>query len=91
MGYESVSEKVLDLGTRVNYKFSSIEKDSNGIMSLLAEISSRYQKDIQGLKYNLSPEEYKKAAQISREACRYHDSGVVLLFIYFVRACKSLE
>lgn len=91
MGYESVSEKVLELGTKVNYKFSSIEKDSNGIINLLAEISSHYQKDIQALKYDLSSDEYKKVAQICREACRYHDSGVVLLFIYFVRACKSLE
>ena len=30
-------------------------------------------------------------SQMSREACDYHDSGVVLLFIYFVRACRSLE
>lgn len=30
-------------------------------------------------------------ALISRIACNYHDSGVVLLFIYFVRACMNLE
>ena len=75
----------------MNYKFSSIEKDSHGIITLLADISSRYQKDVQGLKYDLSPQEYKKVAQISRDACNYHDSGVVLLFIYFVRACRNLE
>ena len=43
------------------------------------------------MKYDLSPQEYKKVAQISRDACNYHDSGVVLLFIYFVRACRNLE
>ena len=30
-------------------------------------------------------------AEISRKACEKHDSGVVLLFIYFVRACDKLE
>ena len=30
-------------------------------------------------------------ADISRDASNYHDSGVVLLFIYFARACKKLE
>ena len=56
VGYEAVSEKILELGTKVNYKFSSIEKDSNGIINLLAEISSRFQKEIQGLKFNLNLE-----------------------------------
>ena len=36
VGYEGVSEKILELGTKINYKFSSIQKDSDGIMSLLA-------------------------------------------------------
>ena len=89
--YEGVSEKILELGTKINYKFSSIQKDSDGIINLLASISSRYQKDIQDMKYDLSPQEYQKVAQISREACNHHDSGVVLLFIYFVRACRNLE
>ena len=60
-------------------------------MSLLAEISSRYQNDIQDMKYDLCPQEYRKVAQMSRAACDYHDNGVVLLFIYFVRACRNLE
>ena len=36
VGYEGVSEKVLELGTKINYKFTSIQKDSDGIMNLLA-------------------------------------------------------
>jgi hypothetical protein len=32
-----------------------------------------------------------KIAAISRDACNYHDNGVVLLLIYLVRACKTLE
>ena len=36
VGYEGVSEKILELGTKINYKFSSIQKDSDGITSLLA-------------------------------------------------------
>ena len=59
-------------------------------MSLLASISSRYIQDIQKLKFDLSFEDYQKVAEISRESCKHHDSGVVLLFIYFVRACKKL-
>ena len=62
VGYEGASEKILELGSKINYKFMSIKKDSIGIMSLLAEISSRYQKDIRDLKYDLSPQEYKKVA-----------------------------
>ena len=46
VAYEGGSEKILELGTKINYKFSSIKKDSDGIMGLLAHISSRYQKDI---------------------------------------------
>ena len=91
VAYEGVSEKILELGAKINYKFSSIQKDSDGIMSLLAHISSRYQNDIQEMKYDLSSQEYKKVAEMSREACNNHDSGVVLLFLYFVRACRNLE
>ena len=90
VGYEGISEKILELGTKINYKFSSIQKDSDGIMSLLARTCSRYQKEIQEMKYDLSPQECQKVAQMSREACDYHDSGVVLLFIYFVRSCRNL-
>lgn len=32
-----------------------------------------------------------RVAEISRDACNYHDSGVVLLFLYLVRACNNLE
>ncbi len=32
-----------------------------------------------------------KVAAISRDACNYHDNGIVLLLIYLVRACKTLE
>ena len=56
VGYEGASEKILELGAKLHYKFSSIQKDSDGIMSLLAYISSRYLKDVQGLKFDLSPQ-----------------------------------
>ena len=47
---------MLKLGTKLSFKFGSIEKDSNGIVRLLAETSSRHQKEIQGFKYDLSPQ-----------------------------------
>ena len=36
VGYEGVSEKILELGAKLNYKFSSIQKDSEGILSMLS-------------------------------------------------------
>jgi hypothetical protein len=88
---EAIGAKVEQLGVRMKMKYASIEKESENIISLLAECLSRYEKDILGLKYDLSNEEVMKVATISRDACNYHDNGVVLLLIYLVRACKMLE
>lgn len=39
----------------------------------------------------MNDKEVMRVAEISRDACNYQDNGVVLLLIYFVRACKHLE
>ncbi len=72
-------------------KYDSIEKESEIIISLLAECLSQYEEDILSLEYHLDNKEIMKVAKISRDACKYHDNGVVLLLIYLVRACKTLE
>jgi hypothetical protein len=88
---EAIGAKVEQLGIRMKMKYDSIEKESENTISLLAECLPRYEKDIRGLKYDLNNEEVMKVAAISRDACNYHDNGVVLLLIYLVRACKTLE
>ena len=88
---EAIGAKVEQLGVKMKMKYASIEKESQNIISLLAECLPRYQKEIKDLKYDLNNEEVMKVAEISRDACNYHDNGVVLLLIYLVRACKTLE
>jgi hypothetical protein len=88
---EAIGAKVEQLGIKMKMKYASIEKESENIISLLAECLSKYQKEILGLKYDLNIEEVMKVAEISRDACNYHDNGIVLLLIYLVRACKALE
>ena len=88
---EAIGAKVEQLGIKMKMKYASIEKESQNIISLLAECLPRYQKEIKDLKYDLNNEEVMKVAEISRDACNYHDNGVVLLLIYLVRACKTLE
>ena len=88
---EAIGAKVEQLGVKMKMKYASIEKESQNIISLLAECLPRYEKEIKDLKYDLNNEEVMKVAEISRDACNYHDNGVVLLLIYLVRACKTLE
>jgi hypothetical protein len=88
---EAIGAKVEQLGIKMKMKYASIEKESQNIISLLAECLPRYEKEIKDLKYDLNNEEVMKVAEISRDACNYHDNGVVLLLIYLVRACKTLE
>jgi thiamine pyrophosphokinase len=88
---EAIGAKVEQLGVKMKMKYASIEKQSDNFISLLAECLPKYEKEIHGLKYDLNNEEVMKVAAISREACSYHDNGVVLLLIYLVRACKTLE
>jgi hypothetical protein len=84
---EAIGAKVEQLGARMKMKYASIEKESENIINMLAECLSRYEKDILRLKYDLNREEVMKVATISRDACNYHDSGIVLLLIYLVKAC----
>jgi hypothetical protein len=88
---EAIGAKVEQLGVKMKMKYASIEKQSDNFISLLAECLPKYEKEIHGLKYDLNNEEVMKVAAISRDACSYHDNGVVLLLIYLVRACKTLE
>jgi hypothetical protein len=88
---EAIGAKVEQLGVKMKMKYASIEKESQNIISLLAECLSKYKKEISDLKYDLNNKEVMKIAAISRDACNYHDNGVVLLLIYLVRACKTLE
>ncbi len=79
------------MGVKSKTKFDFIEKDSDDMLNLLAECLSKYEKDILILEYNLSEKEVYKIAEISRDACNYHENGVAILVIYFVKACKHLE
>jgi thiamine pyrophosphokinase len=88
---EAIGAKVEQLGVKMKMKYASIEKESQNIISLLAECLARYENEIKDLKYDLNNEEVMMVAKISRDACNYHDNGVVLLLIYLVRACKTLE
>lgn len=75
----------------MNLKYASIEKESENIISMLAECLSRHQKDILGLKYDLNQGEVMKVAEISRDVCNYHDNEVVLLLIYLARGLLVFE
>ena len=39
---EDVAKTVMDLGSKLNYKFNSIKKDSDDILDLLAQTLTRY-------------------------------------------------
>jgi len=88
---EALGWKVKQLGIKMNMKYRSIEKESENIMNLLAKCFNKYQKELKNLKNDLSDDEVMLVAEIARDACNYHDNGVVILLIYLVRACRNLE
>ena len=72
-------------------KFSSIQKESDNIINLLSECFKKYEVDLLNLRYDFSEREVMKVAEISRDACNYHENGVVILLEYLFKACKKLE
>jgi len=59
-------------------------------VKLLGECLSKHTDFLSKLKYDLSAAEMMKVADISRDSCNYHDNGVFVLLVYFVKACKKL-
>ena len=57
---------------------------------LVNSFSQAFSKDINDFKFDLSEKETLKAAEISRKSCEYHESGIFVLIVYFVRSCKNL-
>ena len=79
MKYEAIGETIKDLGVKLNMKYSSIQKESDNIIKLLSECFKKYEVDLLNLRYDLSEKEVMNISEISRDACNYHENGVVVL------------
>lgn len=59
---------------------------------MLKKTFEEYHKDFDQIEFDLtSKHEWKKAAEISSYACRYHEKGIYFLIVYMVRAIEKME
>jgi Na+/phosphate symporter len=66
---EEIGEIIEDLGKKIKFKLDSVQKESENIITMLAECFQKYNKELNAFSFSLEAEEVKKAAEISRFSC----------------------